>query len=108
MYVPTRNVFEHEGCIKEERDRRKKQEKETAATKEAEMQLERYGSRKIERKHKRQRQGIDRNKTTSPSTHRNFLSVQPSASMMTHDTLNTLGEVTIPRADKNVITLLLQ
>ena len=27
---------------------------------------------------------------------------------MTHDTLNTLGEVTIPRADTNVITILLQ
>ena len=27
---------------------------------------------------------------------------------MTHNTLNTLGEVTIPRADKNVITLLFQ
>ena len=27
---------------------------------------------------------------------------------MTHDTINTLGEVTIPRADKNVITSLLQ
>ena len=40
--------------------------------------------------------------------HQNFLITQPSVSAMTRDTLNTLGEVTIPKADKRVIALLLQ
>ena len=72
------------------------------------MQLERNGSQKTKRKHKQERRGIDRNKTNTPIAHQNFLSVQPPASAMTHNTLNTLGVVTIPRADINVITLLLQ
>ena len=48
------------------------------------------------------------NKANTPIAHCDFLSLQPSVSAMSHDMLNTLGEVTIPRADKNVITLLLQ
>ena len=108
MCVPTRNVFDHEGCIEEKRAQYKKREKEAAVTKEAQVKLERNGSRKTERKHKRQRRGVDRNKNNTPIVHQNFLSVQPSVSEMTHNTLNTLGEVTIPRADKSVITLLLQ
>ena len=108
MCVPTRNVFKHEGCIEEERAQRKKREKEAAATKEAQIKLERNRSRKTERKHKWQRQEADKNKNNTATTHQNFLIVQPSVSAMTCDTLNTFGEVTIPRADKNVITLLLQ
>ena len=48
------------------------------------------------------------NKNNTAIAHQNFPSVQPSVSKITHDILNTLGEVTIPRADKSVITLLLQ
>ena len=40
--------------------------------------------------------------------HQHVLSTQPLVSAMTRDTLNTLGEVTIPKADKRVIALLLQ
>ena len=71
------------------------------------MQLERNGSQKTKRKHKQERRGIDRNKTNTPIAHRNFMGVQPSVSAMTHDTLDTLREVTIPRAGRNVITRLL-
>ena len=53
--VPTRNMFNHEGCIERERHQHKRQEKEAAATKEAQVKLERNGSRKTERKHKRRR-----------------------------------------------------
>ena len=52
--------------------------------------------------------GTDGTNANTTIEHINFLSVQPSVSAMTHDILNTLGEVTIPRADRNVITRLLQ
>ena len=58
--------------------------------------------------HKRQRRGINRSKNKIATGHQNFLSIQPLVSAMARDTLNTLGEVTIPRADKRVIALLLQ
>ena len=74
----------------------------------AQIKLEKNRSRATKGEHKQQRRGIDRNKANTPIAHRLFLSLQPSVSATTHDTLNTLGEVTIPRADKNVITLLLQ
>ena len=108
MCVPTRNMLGHEGCIDEERAQRKQQEKEASVSKEAHIQLERNGSHKTEGKHKHQRRGVDRNKTNMPIAHRNFLSVQSSVSVITHDTLNTLGERIIPRADKNRMTVLLQ
>ena len=40
MCVSTMKVFEHEGCIEEERDKRKKkQEKETAVEREVKIKL---------------------------------------------------------------------
>ena len=107
MCVQTMNVFEHEGCIEEERDERKKREKETAATKEVKIKLARKESHKTDRKHKRQMQGVNRSKTQIETGHQNVLSTQPLISAMARDTLNMLWEMTIPRADKGVITLLL-
>ena len=46
MCAPTRNVFEHEGYIEEERSQRKKGESEAAATKQFQTKLERNGSSK--------------------------------------------------------------
>ena len=50
----------------------------------------------------------NKSKNKIATEHQNFLSVHYSVSAMALDTLNTLGEVTIPRANKGVITLLLQ
>ena len=58
--------------------------------------------------HRRQKKRINRSKKIIATGHQNFLSIQPLVSAMTRDTLNTLGEVTIPRVDKRVIKLLLQ
>ena len=62
----------------------------------------------MKRTYKPQKRGIDRNKTNTPIAHQKILSVQPPVSAMTHDTLNTLSELKVPMADRNVITLLLQ
>ena len=75
MCVPTRNMFEHKGCIEEERAQRKKKEKEAAASKEAQIQLERNVAHITESKYKQQRKEIDRNKTNTPIAYRNLLSV---------------------------------
>ena len=101
-------MLEHEGCIEEDRARLKKQEREAAVLGQAQIKLERNGSCETKRKQKEQRRGTDRNKTNTLIAHQHLLSVQPLVSAMTHNTLNTLSEVTIPVADRNVITILLQ
>ena len=57
---------------------------------------------------KRQKKGINSSKNSTATGHQHFLSTLPSVSAMARDTLNTLGEVTIPSANKRVIALLLQ
>ena len=41
MWVPTRNMFEHDGCIEEERTRNTTQEKEAAIAEKDPINLER-------------------------------------------------------------------
>ena len=101
-------MFEHEGCIEEEREEQRKREKETAAEKEVEIKLVKIKSHKTGRTRKRQKKGTDGGTNSTATGHQNFLSTQPSVSAMARDSLNTLGEVTIPCADKRVIAILLR
>ena len=53
MCVPTRNEFDHEGYVEEERARHKKQEREAAVSGQTQIKLERIPERKTEGEHKR-------------------------------------------------------
>ena len=49
---------------------------------------------------------VNSTKGNTPIAHRNFLSIQPLVTAMRHNTLNTLDEVAILRANSSVITRL--
>ena len=59
-------------------------------------------------RHKCRRKLVKRTRADTPIAHRNFLSIQPLVTAMRHDTLNTLGNVTISRANSSVITSLIR
>jgi hypothetical protein len=105
--VPTRNVFENNGCIKEGRAKQKEQAKEEATAKQGPSETAQNQRTDSKTEHKRWRKLVKSTKGNTPIVQRDFLSIQPSVTAMRRGTFNTLGKLTIPRADSSVITRLL-
>ena len=105
--VRTKEVFKNDGCI--EKERAKQKTGKGGGRRKA--RINKAGSESENRNKEGTKTPKRSGKSTNgniPIAYRNSLSIKPLVSAMTHDTLNTLGKVTISRGDSSVITRLLR